>query len=301
MGLNKLFIIAVAAILGILLLSILFSLAFNASSSPSPLFQGSLAVIPIKGEISSGGGGFGDSLSASEVVRQIEQAIDDRSVSGILLDIDSPGGSVVPTKQIVYAIRESEKPVVAYIGEIGASGAYYIAASSDYIIADEDSFTGSIGVVSMVMNVQGLMRMIGVDVNVITEGDHKAMGNPFTEFTEEDRALLQELLAETFEQFKGDILTFRAGKISIDQLNEVADGRIVSGRQALKVNLIDATGSRKEAIQKAAELSGITGEPELVTYRRTEFSLFDLFLGMGQGFGKGIQSAWVNNPRGIIS
>jgi len=299
--LNKLFLIIGAFVAGVILLWILLAAVIMASSGPSPFFGGSIAVIPIKGTIVSSEDGFGGQASAEEIIYQLEQADEDSLVEAILLDIDSPGGSVVPTKQIVYEIREIEKPVVSYIGETGASGAYYIAAASDYIVADEDSFTGSIGVFSMVMNIEGLMEMLGIDVNVITAGERKGTGSLFTEFTEEDKILYEILLNETFDNFKEDILAFRGDRITAPELDAVADGRIVSGRQALEAKLIDSTGTKKEAIQITADLAGITDEPNLISYEKSDFTFLDLFLSMGYNFGAGLKASLTENPRGIMS
>ena len=283
---KKLLLVGLAAFLflvGIALLLTLF-LASTSGENLSLSLSGKLAVIPIKGEIGSTDA-LRDAVSAEHVVEDLEEAETDPSIKGIFLDIDSPGGSVVPTKQIVYKIREIEKPIVAYVGETGASGAYYIAAASDYIVADEDSLTGSIGVISLVPNLEGLLEKIGAKMQVFKEGENKAFASPFTEMTEEQRAIMQGLLSDIYNKFKSDVLSFRKGKIRAKLFNELADGRVLSGRQALDAGLIDATGTRKEALKKAAELAGIEGEPELVKYGKKELSLVDFFMEAGNAFG----------------
>ncbi len=283
---KKLLLVGLAAFLflvGIALLLTLF-LASTSGENLSLSLSGKLAVIPIKGEIGSTDA-LRDAVSAEHVVEDLEEAENDSSIQGIFLDIDSPGGSVVPTKQIVYKIREIEKPIVAYVGETGASGAYYIAAASDYIMADEDSLTGSIGVISLVPNLEGLLEKIGAKMQVFKEGENKAFASPFTEMTEEQRAIMQGLLSDIYGKFKSDVLSFRKGKVKVRLFNELADGRVLSGRQALDAGLIDATGTRKEALKKAAELAGIEGEPELVKYGKKELSLVDFFMEAGSAFG----------------
>lgn len=249
-----------------------------------------VAVIPLHGEIASSSSGFSGTYSALEIVDLLDEAADDSLVGVIFIDIDSPGGSVVPTKQIVYKVREvrEKKPVVAYIGEMGASGGYYVASATDYVIADADSITGSIGVLTMIPNVSGLLEKLGIRVNILRAGELKATANIFEELSEKDRAILDHLLQETFQQFKGDVLSFRKDKLSPTSFDSIADGRILSGRQALSSGLVDELASRENAIKKAAELGGIKGEPEIKNYSRPRPSLLDLFSISGQIFGSGI-------------
>ncbi|MDO8634017.1 MAG: signal peptide peptidase SppA [archaeon] len=249
-----------------------------------------VAVIPLQGEIASSSSGFSETYSASEIVGLLDEAGDDPLVGVIFIDIDSPGGSVVPTKQIVYKVREvrEKKPVVAYIGEMGASGGYYVASATDYVIADADSITGSIGVLTVVPDVSGLLEKLGVKVNVLRAGELKATANIFEELTEKDRQILESLLEETFQQFKGDVLSFRKDKLLQSSFDSIADGRILSGRQALSRGLVDELASRENAIKKAAELGGIQGEPELKTYSKPAPSLIDLFSISGKIFGEGM-------------
>ncbi len=283
---DKLVLVVVAGVTFLIIIALLFSFLLSDLT-----FSGQIAVIPIKGEIVSSQGSFSFAMTSTNIAEKIKQADSDPLVSAIFLDIDSSGGSVVATKEVVYAVRKAEKPVVAYIGEIGASGGYYIAAASDLIIADEDSLTGSIGVISMSTNIEGLMEKLGVKVKVMKDGEFKDMGSMFRELTIEEEALLQELISEASEKFKLDILEFREDKLSESEFNEVADGRIFSGRKALEYNLIDFTGSRDFAIDKTAELAGIEGEPVLVDYGVVETDLFTALSQMGYSFGTGFISA----------
>ncbi len=295
---KKLLLVGLAAFLLLVGLALLLSLYLaSAGGGPGLSLGKKLAVIPIKGEITSDGT-LQEAVIADDVVDDLDSAAGDSSVAGIFLDIDSPGGSVVPTKQVVAKIREIEKdkPVVAYIGEMGASGGYYIASSADYIVADPDSLTGSIGVISMFPNLQGLLEKIGAKMEVLTEGKNKAMANPFTELTDEQRQIMQGLLDEVYTQFKSDVLEFRKGKVNVKLFTELADGRVLSGRQALKAGLIDQTGTKKQAIKKAGELAKIEGEPELVYYEKKKFSLLDLIGQAGASFGHGLRASLYANP-----
>lgn len=248
-----------------------------------------VAVIPLKGEISfdrqvQGG------LSADEIVARLDEAENDQETGAIVLDIDSGGGSVVASKQIVKKIRKMKKPVVAWISEIGASGAYYAAAAGSYVMADEDSITGSIGAVMFVPNVQRLLGNIGIDVNVVKAGAMKDIASPFKGMTEEERILLERLVQDSFQRFKGDIIKFRGDKLDTRKFNAIADGRILSGEQAKEIGLVDGFGTKEDAIKKASAMAGIQGEPRIKEYSK-DFSLFELLSESGRSFGEGLRQS----------
>jgi len=292
---TKLLIGIIAAIVVLSIIAILVLIMFLPLEWGFGGFMASgIAIIPIKGEIVSSSSSFGSDLSSDEVVEMIGEAEENPSIGAIFLDIDSPGGEVVASKQIVYKIRSAEKPVYSYINSVGASGAYYIAAASDYIMADEDSITGSIGVISIILNFEELMEELGIGVNVLKEGEFKAIGSPFKELTEQEQELLQGILTQIFEGFKEDVLEFRKEKLTKSQLESVADGRILTGKQALQVNLVDELLTKEEAIDRVAELAGIE-EPVLISYEKEKLSFFDLFVTSGKAFGEGFKSSLKSN------
>ncbi|MEK6821515.1 MAG: signal peptide peptidase SppA [archaeon] len=291
-------ILVYAAALFLLVYVVLFlvgSLAASAGSGDRPSSSGGsffsvstqAAWIPIQGEITSGSGsGIVDYVS---VVAALEEADADARIGVIFLDIDSPGGGVVASRQIVSKIREMEKPVVSWIGDSGASGAYYIAAASDYIVADPDSLTGSIGVISVLPNVSKLLENLGVQVNTIQTGELKDIGSPFNELSEEERVVFEVIIQEAFESFVADIRSFRGEKLDATAFEGVLDGRILSGRQAQRMGLIDATGTREDALRKAGEIVGIAGKPELVAFIDNSISWTDFLFSAGSKIGEGIQ------------
>ncbi len=287
--------VLIAILLGLFaLISLAVLLSTLVVFSPSfSLFRNQIAVIPVKGSIESEKLEFVAELSASEVSQRLMEAKQNPSIAAVLLDIDSPGGSIVATKQIVAAVQDvrEEKKVVAWIGDIGTSGAYYVAAACDYIIADEDSLTGSIGVISVVANVQKLLQDWGVEVQVLREGKHKGMGNIFEDLNAEQAALLQEILGNAFEHFKRDVKQFREGRLDLAEFNEKADGRVLSGEQALAIGLIDELGTKQDAVNKAAELAGVE-QPTTVDFGQKEISLFELFAGSGYRFGLGLRQGF---------
>ncbi|MBU1120396.1 MAG: signal peptide peptidase SppA [archaeon] len=277
-------------LIGLALLVAFLFLPFQDVSTGGFFGAKQIALIPVKGEILSEETGFTSFASSQKIVDALDKAENDPRVGAIFLDIDSPGGTIVATKQIVAKLRSMNKPKVAWIGESGASGAYYLAAASDFIMADEDSITGSIGVLSISPNIEGLLEKIGVKVNVLKEGNFKAMGSPFEEMTEEEEQLLQQLLSDAFSHFKRDVLELRKGKITKAEFERIADGRILSGSQAKESGLVDELGNREEAIQKAAELAGIQGKPVLKNYVERE-DVFSMFSNAGYSFGTGFISA----------
>ncbi|MBI4210756.1 MAG: signal peptide peptidase SppA [Candidatus Diapherotrites archaeon] len=291
-GNGRILLVAAAGFVVFIAVALLFIFAagklFDGSFADGKYVPSGIAVIPLKGEISSSGSA--DTLSANEVIRLIDDAEANSGVGAILLDIDSPGGEVVASKQIVYRVRESKKPVYSYINSMGASGAYYVAASTRHIMADEDSLTGSIGVISEVVNIEGFMEKIGVKVTTLKEGSLKDTGSPFTEFTPEHRELLEGIILQAYQNFKYNVLEFRAGKITSKELDAVADGRILTGSQAYEHHLIDEITTRKRAIDRAGELAGIRN-PEIISYEEEKFSLYSVLFSSGKAFGAGIVSS----------
>ena len=281
--------VAGLVVVGIVLIFLVFALFLVFSNGAG--LSGTVLVIPVKGEISSDAPNFGGAFSTDELVEQLKNADDNPSISAIVLDIDSPGGTIVSTKQIVHQIRETKKPVVSYIGEVGASGAYYVAAATDYVICDEDSITGSIGVISLLPDLNGLMEKLGVQITILTEGKNKGIGNPFSKTTPEQKQLLQNLLSEAFSHFKRDVKTFRGEKLNTTRFEQIADGRILSGTQALDAGLIDELGPKQAAIIKAAKLAGIRGTPAIEKASKPRFSILDLLTQAGYSFGSGFKQS----------
>ena len=239
---------AALAVLGLLFLSLLALVLVGGT------FQGGkIGTVKVRGELTVDG--MDDYISHSPGVREtielIKKAGEDPDVSVILIDINSGGGTIVASKELMRAVRSAEKPVVAYINELGASGAYYAASAADEIIADEDSLTGSIGAVSQVDNYAGLMEKLGLNVSMVASGEYKSMASPFDEFTGEERALLQEIVDGAYGAFRADILKNRPS-LDAERLDAVSDGRLLSGRQALEAGLVDHTGSRELALERAA-------------------------------------------------
>ncbi len=199
--------------------------------------------------------------SSEQLADAIEALGEREDVGSVLFVINSGGGSVVATHEVYDSVKELEKPKVAYFREVAASGAYYVATGADYIISEPAAITGSIGVLSgAYISFEELMEELGIDAATITSGEHKDMGSPFKNMTEEEQAIMQSIVDEVFEDFKRVIIENRRGKLNMLLFGEITDGRIMTGKQALEVGLVDAVGDKDDALMKAAELGGIEAE-----------------------------------------
>ncbi len=236
----------------ILVAVVLLVSAAATGSGVKPLISRCVGVIDVKGEISTSGG----AASSAEMLSQIDEASKDGSIAAILLDIESPGGSAVASKDVFDAVRELKKPVVAYIGEVGASGGYYIAAGAGHVVANPNAITGSIGARASLLNYEGLFGKIGLREESIKSGELKDMGSGSRNLTEKEREIFGEMINETFENFEHDVRLAREGKLK-GEFENVIDGRILTARQALNAGLVDEIGSRKIAVKKAAQLGNL--------------------------------------------
>jgi protease-4 len=198
------------------------------------------------------------------------------AVKAIVVRVNSPGGSAVASDQIYRALLDFDRPIVIWMDEMAASGGYYIACGGDYVFAHPDTLTGSIGVISQFLNVEELLDEVGVDVVVITSGPRKDIGSPFREMAEDERALWEGITDEVYEGFVEVVA--QARDLPLEEVRELADGRIYTGRQAQALGLVDEVGTLDDAIAKAAELGGIEGEPQVIELRPT-LTFFDLMLG----------------------
>jgi protease-4 len=199
----------------------------------------------------------------------------DPAIKAIVVRVNSPGGGVVASDEIYRALLDFEKPVVIWMGDMAASGGYYISCGGDYVFAHPDTLTGSIGVISQFLNAEELMEKIGVDAVVITSGASKDTGSLFREMTEEEQALWKTIIDEVYEGFVE--IVAQARDLPLEDVRELADGRVYTGRQALELGLVDEVGAPNDAIAKAAELGGIVGEPHVIELWPTRTFLDTLY------------------------
>ncbi|MEQ1845844.1 MAG: signal peptide peptidase SppA [Nitrospira sp.] len=216
-------------------------------------------------------------LDSQTTIGELKRFSENPSVKAIVIRIDSPGGGVVPSQEIYNAVKQvrskHNKAVIASMGSVAASGGYYIAAATDRIVANPGTLTGSIGVIMETANVEGLLQKIGVEGVVIKSGKYKDVGSPLRKMSTDERGLLQGVMDDVHKQFIEAVAEGRSLELRAAQA--LADGRIFTGRQAKEAKLVDELGDLEDAIQLAAEVVGIEGEPKVIEPRR-RFSLREI-------------------------
>jgi protease IV len=224
-------------------------------------------------------------LDVDDIVRDLKSHRDNPLVRAVVVRINSPGGVVGPTQELVRAVqrlREAGKPVVASLGAVAASGGYYVAVAADSIYANPGTLTGSIGVIMQMANLENLMKKVGVEYVVIKAGQYKDMGNVSRPMTPEERRVLQALLDDVHRQFIDAVAEGR--KLDRSRVVSFADGRVFSGAQAKTLGMVDELGGLEEALDRAAKLAGLPSPPKVVQPRR-RFSIMDLVrsqIGLGK-------------------
>jgi protease-4 len=251
-------------ILGLFLLLVVISILLVMLQKSMPMGD-RIALIRIEGLIT-------DSREATE---DLKEYVKNPSIKAIVLRIDSPGGAVGPSQEIYEEVRKSaaKKKVIVSMGSVAASGGYYIASPATKIIANPGTLTGSIGVIMEIPNISGLMDKLGIKTEVVKSGRHKDIASIFRGIGKEEREILQGVLDNVHGQFIKAVAEGR--KMLPSEVEKIADGRVFTGEQALKVGLIDELGNLEDAVQAAAKLSGIKGEPAIVS-KKERFSIIDL-------------------------
>lgn len=239
-----------------------------------------VALIRIEGTISADRSQSG--ANPENIIDQLRQAEEDGGVKAILLRINSPGGTAAASQEIYQELNRVKKPVVASIGDIGASGAYWIACGADEIMASPASDVGSIGVIMAIPNLTELFKKVGIKYIVISKGKYKDLGNPARPLTEEEREILSEQAEVVYEQFIEAVAESR--KLSREEVEKLATGLAFLGEEAKDMGLIDELGNFHDAVELAGKRGKIEGEPELVEYAAPSFfeNLSSLLLKMRQ-------------------
>ena len=224
-------------------------------SGNAPAMGSYVAGIKLEGEIHS--------EMINEVLEKLDEAEKAERVVGILLEVNSPGGAVVPSQEVYDTILrvKSKKPVVSYVRDVAASGAFYSMASSTKIVANRGSMIGSVGVILQSMEATELFTWLKVKPITIKTGELKDAGNPTRQWTEADKTYLKQLIENTRSQFATDVKTARA--LPDITMTYLSDGRVVLGNEALDLKLIDKLGTKEIALQTNAEEAKLGGTPEL--------------------------------------
>jgi len=262
--------------LGIAVILVLCTMSFACTMGGNKV-----AVISLSGPIQSESSGFlfGGSVISPQLVRsQLERAKNDIAVKAIVLQVESPGGSVAASQEILNELERVEKPIVVSFGDLAASGGYYISAKADKIVALPGTLTGSIGVISEVPNLEGLFQKLGIKMEVFTAGKHKDMYAGVRELTPEEKVIMQEITDQIYDQFVQVVVEGRG--LSEDKVRELATGQLYTGVQAKELGLVDELGGLNEAIDLAASLAGID-KPKVEYYKPAVPSLLSTLMGMG--------------------
>jgi protease-4 len=223
-----------------------------------------ILVIDIAGMLTAlGHGGIfereGDILS--RVYYRLEKAAADPLVRGVILRLDTPGGDVTSSdilyREVLNFRKKTGRPVVALMMGVAASGGYYVASACDAIIAHPSTITGSIGVISIFPNVSGLFSKVGVEMKIIKSGELKDAGSPFRDMNQEEQKVFQTIIDEMYGNFLDVVLAQRKDFLSMEELRKIADGRVYTANQALRLKLIDEVGYFDDALERTRSLASI--------------------------------------------
>ncbi|MBI5464668.1 MAG: signal peptide peptidase SppA [Ignavibacteriales bacterium] len=211
-------------------------------------------------------------IVSENIVRQFKKYRENSGIKAIVFRVESPGGGVSASQEIYEEVKKTTevKPVVVSMGSVAASGGYYVSVGATKIVANPGTLTGSIGVILQFYHIQELMKKIGIDQSTFKSGKLKDIGSPFRKTTEEEKAYLQDLIMDVYDQFLHAVAVER--DLAPEFVKKYADGRVFTGRQAYEYGFVDTLGTMQDAIKLAAELGGIKGKPKTVQeFKRLTF------------------------------
>jgi protease-4 len=253
-------------IIGLAFLVVNLALTGGDRFTLSPL-AGRVGLVEIVGEIDD----------PEPIVDQLDRMERDTSIRAVVVRLDSPGGGVAASQEIYESVKklrdQGKKPVVASMGGVAASGAYYVACAADSIVANAGTLTGSIGVIMTFPNTEDLFRKVGIRFETIKTGKYKDIGTMWRPMTDEERKLLQDVLSNVYDQFIDAIVEGRG--LAREDVLPYADGRIFSGDQAQEYGFVDRLGDLDDSIRLAGEMAGISGQPVVVRKERRRVSFLD--------------------------
>ncbi|NWG12734.1 MAG: signal peptide peptidase SppA [Acidobacteria bacterium] len=252
----------------------LIALAVYMSDRETPSFSLShnqIALLELEGII----------LDSKEFVEQLKQYGRPGGVRAVVVRLNTPGGGVAASQEIYQALlkfrADTGKRVIASMSSVAASGGYYIACAADRVYANPGSITGSIGVIAEWYNYGDLLRWAKMQDVVIKSGEYKDAGNPARPLTDAERAYFQQIIDGLYRQFV--VAVAKSRKMPDDLVRKLGDGRVFTGEEAKKLGLVDELGTLQDAIQAAARMAGIPGEPRVITPKKKRISIIDLLLG----------------------
>jgi protease-4 len=246
------------------------------------IFGDRVGLLYIEGIIATGRQGdsffYMGETTSDHISKVVKQAVDDKGVKALVVRVNSPGGSAAASQEIYNSLkkfRDTGRPVIVSMGDVAASGGYYIAAAASEIYANPATLTGSIGTIMSLVNYEGLYDLIGLQDRTITAGKYKDIGSPTRPMTSEERQILQGILDQVHGQFKTAVASGRA--FDDQKIDEVATGMIFTGEQALANGLVDQLGGLEDAVARAGELAGLGRDPVVDELGKT--GLLDQLLG----------------------
>ena len=269
-------------------------------------FVDRIAVLSLEGVIVTSGDSAsflrGSAVSSKDFVKELKALDADAKVKGIIIEIDSPGGTAVASNEIADAIRNLNKTNYAVIREVGASGAYWVSSASDKIFASSLSITGSIGVIASYLQFSELFEKYGVEYERLVAGDKKDIGSPFRELNKNERNILQKKLDLMHEIFIQEVAENRG--LNVSYVKGLSDGEFYLGKEALDLGLVDVLGSREDAVEMMKEELGM--DDLAVVEKKRKISLTDVLLGnmaynFGIGFAKGLSEFELENKFEIVA
>lgn len=268
---NLLIVLSVAVLAAVYIfassLGSLFSVSGSRSYDDAP--RDSFAIINISGTIQASPSSPLDSHSYdhSRLMSYVDSLMEDEGNHGILLKVNSGGGTVYHSDEMYEKLLEYKektgRPIYAYFEQTAASGAYYISCAADYISANRNCWTGSIGVIISYTNISGLYEKLGMEEIIISTGENKGMGSSASPLTDEQRRIYQSLVDESYERFVTIVALAR--KMDARDVLPLADGRVYTAKQAMENGLIDNVESYEEALARMEELTGVPGYEKVFT------------------------------------
>jgi len=256
----------IVGLIGFGLVLLLGGLSLFWSEDSGPHFGERIAVVPVRGFIAD----------SKEVVDLLKKYRKDDRVKAIILRIDSPGGSTAASQEIYREVERTnaKKKVVASMGNVAASGGYYVALAAEKIVANPATLTGSIGVIMEIANFKEILRKIGVGHEAVKSGPYKDIGSPLRDMKPDERRLLEDLIGNVQRQFVDVVVKGR--KLTRERVEKIADGRVFTGAQAKELGLVDTLGSFEDAVDLTKKMVGLSGEVKLIYPEKKRVSLWNL-------------------------
>jgi protease-4 len=277
-------VLAIALSLAAIIGSCAWSVSLLGGGKTELVTGNGIAVIPMDGAIAGSGSAAGGIITPEEFLDKLNRAEDDSDVKAIVLRVNSPGGTVAASEEISMYVKAAKKPVVVSVGDVDASGAYMVSSQADKIIALPGSAVGSIGVITEIPNINGLLEKLGIKFVTITAGEYKGAGSPFEALTATETALIQTSVDEVYEQFIDIVAEGR--KMKRSEVASLATGWAWNGSQAKELGLVDELGTYEDALRAAAKLGGIKGEYAVVRYDEARFdTILSTLLGIERQLG----------------